>query len=51
MILYTDQAAIKYLIAMKDVKPRLIRRVLLLQDFDPKIRDKKGVENLDDDHL
>ncbi|CAM8981073.1 unnamed protein product [Rhodiola kirilowii] len=43
-IVYTDHAAIKYLMAKKDAKPRLIRWVLLLQEFNIEIRDKKGVE-------
>jgi Ni,Fe-hydrogenase III component G len=42
-IIFTDHAAIRYLLSKKDAKPRLIRWVLLLQEFDMEIRDKKGV--------
>ncbi|GJZ36754.1 reverse transcriptase domain-containing protein [Tanacetum coccineum] len=34
-----------------DAKPRLLRWILLLQEFDVIIRDKKGVENVAADHL
>ncbi|GJS98445.1 reverse transcriptase domain-containing protein [Tanacetum coccineum] len=50
-IVYTDHSAIKYLFAKKDAKPRLMRWILLLQEFDVIIRDKKGAENLAVDHL
>jgi hypothetical protein len=51
VIVYTDHAAIKYLLAKKDAKPCLIRWILLLQEFDVETRDKKGVENVVADHL
>ncbi|GKA61042.1 reverse transcriptase domain-containing protein [Tanacetum coccineum] len=50
-IVYTDHSALKYLFNKQDAKPRLIRWVLLLQEFTIEIHDKKGAENLTADHL
>jgi len=51
VIIYTDHTVIKYLLNKADSKPRLIRWILLLQEFDLVIRDKKGLENVVADHL
>ncbi|GJR38461.1 reverse transcriptase domain-containing protein [Tanacetum coccineum] len=50
-IVYTDHSAIKYLMAKQDAKSRLLRWILLLQEFNIEIRDKKGAENVAADHL
>nr|GEX69586.1 reverse transcriptase domain-containing protein [Tanacetum cinerariifolium] len=50
-IVYTDHSALKYLFAKKDSKARLLRWVLLLQEFIFKVIDTKGAENLAADHL
>nr|GEV29173.1 reverse transcriptase domain-containing protein [Tanacetum cinerariifolium] len=51
VIVHTDHSTLKYLFAKKDAKERLLRWVLLLQEFDFKVLDTKGVENLAADHL
>jgi hypothetical protein len=51
VIIYTDHAGLKYLLTKKDPKPHLIRWILLLQEFDLEIKDKKEVDNTVADHL
>nr|GEU98946.1 reverse transcriptase domain-containing protein [Tanacetum cinerariifolium] len=49
-IAYTDHSALKYLFDKKDSKERLLRRVLLLQEFTFKVIDTKEAENRATDH-
>ena len=51
VVVFTNHAALKYLLSKKDTKPRLIRWTLLLKEFNITIKDKKGVENVVVDHL
>nr|GFB97659.1 reverse transcriptase domain-containing protein [Tanacetum cinerariifolium] len=51
IIVHTDHSALKYLFAKKDAKARLLRWVLLLQEFDFQVLDTIGAKNLAADHL
>jgi hypothetical protein len=51
VVVFSDHAALKYLLSKKDSKARLVRWILLLQEFDITIKDKKGIKNVVADHL
>ena len=51
IVIFTDHSALKYLLTKQNSKSRLIRWVLLLQEFNLQIKEKKGVENVVADHL
>ena len=51
VVVFTDHAALKYLLKKAESKPQLIRWMLWLQEFDLDIRDKSEAQNLVADHL
>ncbi|GJW98161.1 reverse transcriptase domain-containing protein [Tanacetum coccineum] len=50
-IIHTDQSALRHLFNKQDAKPRLIRWILLLQEFNIEIKDRKRTENVQADYL
>ncbi|XP_074298328.1 uncharacterized protein LOC141629184 [Silene latifolia] len=51
VIIFTDHASLRHLVNKKESKPRLMRWVLLLREFDVELKDKKGSTNTVADHL
>ncbi|GKE13157.1 reverse transcriptase domain-containing protein [Tanacetum coccineum] len=50
-IVHTDHSALRHLFKKQDAKPRLIRWIILLQEFDIEIKERKGTKNVVTDHL
>ena len=51
IVVFTDHSALKYMFTKQDAKARLIRWILLLQEFNLQIKDKKKMENVVVDHI
>lgn len=51
IVVFTDHALLKFLLSKKEAKTMLIRWILLLQEFNVEVRDKKGSDNSVADHF
>jgi hypothetical protein len=51
VVVFSNHAILKYLLSKKDSKASLVWWILLLQEFDITIKDKKGIKNVVADHL
>ena len=49
--MHSNHSTLRYLMEKKDAKPRLIRWVLLLQDFYFEVKERKGTDNQFSDHF
>ncbi|CAA7030095.1 unnamed protein product [Microthlaspi erraticum] len=51
VIVHSDHAALRYLLSKQDAKTRFLRWILLLQEFDLEIKNRRGADNGVADHL
>lgn len=51
VVIHTDHDALCYLMEKKDAKTKLISWMLLLQEFEFEVKDRKDCENQVSDHL
>ncbi|GJY13737.1 putative nucleotidyltransferase, ribonuclease H [Tanacetum coccineum] len=51
VIVFSDHSTLKHILTLKETKPRFLRWILLLQEFNLEIWDKNGSKNVVADHL
>lgn len=50
LLVHTNHTTLRYLMANKEAKPRMIRLVSFLLEFDIEVKDRNGCENQVGDH-